>query len=353
MDNILKYIQANKDLTYQEKAFNEIDALIYSLLPYIDFRGLINHPTTIKNAYERLINKFSLKTKDKFTEKNKSLLKALATSKRFQNNIIDSYACIESKTTQFGAITIKVPHLFKFIAFEGTNDLIVGWEENFMMSYRYPIPAQIQATKYLKENIKLNDLLIYVGGHSKGGNLAMYALMEANFLNRYKIAYAFNYDGPGFAKEIVNSHKYQKIKEKIRAYYPEESLIGMILNNDGPKKIIKSNALGIYQHNAHSWLIQNDKFIETTLSPNSLAFHQKIEQIFQTIPQNKRQSFCQTFFKILYNSGYTLKSELNGIHLTKTISLIKETTNLTSDEKKLLIEIIKTILINNQDKITK
>ena len=171
---------------------------------------------------------FLLKSKDKFKEQNRALFKELASSNRFKDNVITSYKRLVNNYTQFGAITIVVPKHFKFIAFEGTEDELVGWEENFKMAYMYPVPAHEEAITYLKENIKPTDFVVYIGGHSKGGNLAMAAAMEANLFKRYQIDYVFNFDGPGFSKDLVDFKKLKKLEKKLLNYYPCESVVGMI-----------------------------------------------------------------------------------------------------------------------------
>ena len=151
MSNLVKYVKNCGDKTFDEYPFNEVDAAIYTILPYLNFMGIINEPTILKDAYLKSENRFLLKDKNKFMEENKKLFKVMAESNRYKNNIITNYKKLVNNETQFGAITIKVPKHFKFIAFEGTDDELVGWEENFKMGYMYPIPAQIEAIKYLRK----------------------------------------------------------------------------------------------------------------------------------------------------------------------------------------------------------
>ena len=151
MSNLIKYVKNNANKDFSEVKFNEVDAAIYTILPYLDLMGLINTPITIKELYDKFSKRFILKDKNKFMEENKKLFKEMALSKRYQNNIIVSYKKMVNHETQFGAITVKVPKHFKFIAFEGTDDELVGWEENFKMGYMYPIPAQEEAINYLNK----------------------------------------------------------------------------------------------------------------------------------------------------------------------------------------------------------
>lgn len=344
MDNLVKYVKENKNKTFKDYPFNEIDAAIYSILPYINFMGIINDKITIKDAYEKTRNRFLLKYQDKFLEKNKELFKEMASSIRFKDNIITNYKKLVNHETQFAAIAIKVPGHFKYIAFEGTDDELVGWEENFKMSYMYPIPAQEHAINFLKKNIKFDDFVVYVGGHSKGGNLAISAVMEQNILKKYQIDYIFNFDGPGFLTEIINLKKLKSVSKKIKNYYPEESVVGMIFDSLGDKFIVKSNAHQVFQHNIHTWKWNNNKFINCQLSNYSKDFHLKIENILKKFSKEERKRFVNLFFNLLYNAGFVLKSEINKVNLIRMKNILKETTSLTNEDRKLMLEMFKAFI---------
>lgn len=348
MSNLVKYVQENKNKSFKEYPFNEIDAAIYTTLSYIELSGLIDKNITIKDAYDKTQNRFFLKSKNKFKENNRELFKEVAHADRYKDNIITNYKKLVNNNTQFAALTIVVPKQFKFIAFEGTEDELVGWEENFKMAYMYPIPAQMEAVAYLKENIKPTDFVVYVGGHSKGGNLAMAAAMEINFFRRYQIDYIFNFDGPGFSPDLVNFKVFRKIERKIRNYYPCESVVGMIFESLGKTKIIKSNAIKIYQHDIHSWLIQDNKFIQGNLSNSSKKVHQKIDKITKTYSKDEIKKFVNTFFFILYGAGYIYKSDLKKISLEKMKNLLNETRSLNDDERKLLFNVFKSMVENTK-----
>lgn len=348
MSNLVKYVKNYGNKTFDEYPFNEIDATIYTILPYLNFMGIINEPTILEDAYLKSENRFLLKDKDKFMEENKKLFKIMAESNRYKNNIITNYKKLVNSETQFGAITIKVPKHFKFIAFEGTDDELVGWEENFKMGYMYPIPAQVEAIKYLKDNISVNDFVVYVGGHSKGGNLAMSACMEQIFLKRYQVDYVFNFDGPGFLPEILNSKKLTKIDKKIKNYYPFESIVGMIFDSVGDKKIVKSNAYQVFQHDLHTWIWEDNKFITANLSDYSKKFHTKIEGILNKFSKDEIKRFVNLFFTIIYNAGFVLKSELNKVDLIKIKNILKETSNLSNEDRKLLLEMFKAFINNSR-----
>lgn len=342
MSNLIKYIKDNNK-TYNEYPFNEVDACVYACLSYIDISGVFIPGISIYEAYTLMQNRFTLKVHDKFNEENRLLFKEIANSIRYKNNIITSFKKVINKTTQFGAITIKAPH-FKVIAFLGTQDELVGWEEDFKMAYMYPIPAQREAINYLKENIKVNDYKVFVVGHSKGGNLAMSSSMAQDAYKRFKIKKIYNFDGPGFSDKIIDQNKLNKVSKKIEGYFPNESIVGMIFKQYGNKNIIRSQKRNVYQHDIHSWLIKDKTFIRGTLSNYSKKINNNFITLIDNYSIDNLEKFVSTIFSILYKSGYNYKSDLKRIDLDNIYNLLNEAKNLEEDEKKLLFNVFKTIL---------
>lgn len=344
---LLEYVLENKDKSFKEYPFNEIDAAIYSLISYLDLKD-ITKPISIKEFYKSHFKRFKDKNKIKFYQTNNELFIEMANSIRYQDNLLSNFKTILNKNTQFGAITITVPHYFKYISFEGTDDNLSGWKEDFELSYDYPIRAQKEAINYLKENIKFNDTLVFIGGHSKGGNLAITSLMEANAINRLKVQYVFNFDGPGFMPNIYNSKKYQRIVKKIRNYYPEDSIVGMMMDNGGVKKVVKSSTKLINNHYPHTWKWEDNHFVYGKLSKSALAFHKKVNNYLQ-MDSGKRKKINEMLFKLLYSAGYSKYSEISKLNFSRFKNIIKTTLRLKDEEKELLFEAFKLLIMKPID----
>lgn len=340
--NIFDYIKKNKDKSFKELPFNECDALIFSLISYVEFK---EDNLNIKDASKKIKNVI----KARFDKENIELVKILSDTIRYQDLTISNTKRKITKTTQFGATTIRIPHILTFISFEGTGDLLVGWEEDMRLSYEYPIEAQKLASEYINNALKLSDLKVYIGGHSKGGNLAMAAYLNASLRVRLRIKEVYNFDGPGFLPRVIDSKKYQKLSKKIISYFPEESLVGMCLENKCPQKIVKSHKHKVDQHDAYNWYIDNNKFVLTKLSDYSKMMHKKTINIINTYTPEQLKLFTETFFNLLYNSGYTKKSELRKIDLNKFRSIIKGATNLTEEERKIIFDLFKALIIKEKD----
>lgn len=345
-DTIIKYIDLVGNYDFKSIPFNEVDALIFSLISYVDLSGIMKKKEniTIKKAANLLNKKFNLKKKDTFIEKTKNMLYLLSTKDRFKNLVLEDYIKIKKKDEQFGAVTIRINKHTIFISFEGTEDNLIGWEEDFKMSYLYPVPAQISAMKYLKSHASYNIFNIYIGGHSKGGNLSMASSMKTDMFTRFKIKKIYNFDGPGFLDNEINSRNFKKIQKKIMTYIPEESIVGILLDNPSKTTVIKSYAKKSMAHDAFTWQCFGNFFIKGNLSDYSYNIDRKVRQIIGKYNIKERELFVNTFFKILYNSGYTEKSELNKVDLGKAKNIIKEMYKLSKEEKNILLDIIKIFL---------
>ena len=344
-DTILKYIKVLGNYSFEELEFNEVDALILSLIPYVDLSDIkFKQSVAIKDVLNLTKKKFNLKRKDSFLDNTRNMLNILATKDRYKDLLLENYVKINNKQEQFGAITIRLDKHTIFVAFEGTEDNLVGWEEDFRMSHMYPIPAQKSAGIYLQEQAKLNNFHIYIGGHSKGGNLSMAAGLKANFLTRLRIKKIYNFDGPGFLDNQLKSRNFVKISKKICTYIPEESVVGVLLNNPTKTKVIKSYAKKTLAHDAFTWQCFGSIFCEGVLSDYSYNVQRKVRQIMSNYTNDDKKLFVDTFFKILYNSGYTEKSELNKVSFIKAKNIIKEMHKLSKEEKNILFDILKIFL---------
>ena len=345
---IFDYVKRTKK-TFSELKFNELDALVFSNLAYINYGNILKRKKmALKDVYKRLDFNNSVFAIDRFNYQNVLLFKALSESPRFQNIILEHYERKNTATCQFAALTIKVPRYLTYIAFEGTEDLLEGWEEDCRFSYEFPTDSQKMAYKYVKKHIKFKHFNIYIGGHSKGGNLAISAMLPTNWLTRLKVKKLFNFDGPGFLEEVVNTREYKRVQNKIISYYPEESIIGMLLENNTKKYIVKSSYKKVQQHNCYSWRIKEYLFERGTLSELSKKMHKRVQKICERYTKEERKFFVNTLFNLLDDSGYEKKSEFDHINIRKLIGMVKNLKNLKKEEKTILVDMFKLLLIEEK-----
>lgn len=241
MANIFDYMKW-RDIELTKMEFNEIDNLILSRLSYFPLDGVIsqNEEITIKEAYER--TKILGTTGRTLQAEDIELYPVLANSIRFGKikitEFINKIDPIQEK--QFSAVTVILPDDTIYVAYRGTDNTIIGWKEDFNMTFSERVPSQFDAVDYLENIAKKYKSKIILGGHSKGGNLAVYAAAFCKPEVQERIAKVYNNDGPGFSEDIVNSQEYKNIIKRVHTYIPQTSIIGRLLNHQEKTTILKS-----------------------------------------------------------------------------------------------------------------
>lgn len=345
--NLFHYVKKYGEFTFQEEPFNEIDNLVLSQMPYLPFENIVygfSEPKiTLLQAAEKMIIENRKKTiKGIFCNRIYKLLLLMQHSKRYKDILCYHYEKIIDKDKQFGAITLQLPDDSVFVAYEGTNAAISGWKEDAYMTYRFPVPAQVLARDYLKKTIERKDSKIRIGGHSKGGNLAVYAAMEAPLSIQRRIIKVYNNDGPGFLKEIVESKKYQKIAKKIYRIVPCQSVVGMLLYHSGDMLVVKSRSKSVLQHDPFHWQIDGTSFTIGVLSDYSRKVSEKTKKWVENIRIQEKERCVEDLFDTLAFSDVVETYDFFSIG--KSISTIREILHLDDTSKKNLIEAIKIIV---------
>ena len=245
---------------------------------------------------------------------------------------------------QFAAVHILLDDGTTYIAFRGTDDSLVGWKEDFNMVYKSPIPSQIAAKEYLNATIKFGFRKYRLGGHSKGGNLAVYAAVECDERIKNRIINVYSNDGPGFQKGMINSSKYQLMKPKITSIIPESSIIGLLLEHHEEHVVVKSNQIGLLQHDALTWNVLGTNFITIDkLSSESIIINQTVTNWLSEIDDMKREQFVDTVYDVITKTGITKLSDFNNVTLKQMNAFVKGISELDNDSKHMIFEIIKAL----------
>jgi hypothetical protein len=268
MSGIIEYSLMNAHKDFNAMPFSKVDGLIFAQLAYLDFDTFVPE----KQLFARGITFATIAEQDGFenlfplertARKNLLLFNSMAYSKRYgkvrinyHENIFDPQNAI-----QFSATTFLLPNGDACISFRGTDSTITGWRENFDMLYNDTVPAQILSAKYLNKIAPKIKGKITVVGHSKGGNLAIYAGVMCSPKTKEKIVEIKSFDSPGFTEKFVSSQKYIDTESKIIKFVPEESMIGMLLNDTDTYRIVKSEGEGIHQHDPFLWFVENNDFV--------------------------------------------------------------------------------------------
>ncbi len=348
MGNIKTYLEAKGNVLFSKNHFNEVDNLIFSELVYVDFNNIcINKKIRLQKAIDCYLNQENNINKITLLEDPMDFLKYLKNTNRFKNLKLFNYVnnLSKDKEEQFSAISIRINRNTIFVAFKGTDDTLLGWKEDFNLSYLSATPSQLDAVNYVNK-IKRKYKNIIIGGHSKGGNLAVYAALNCQNKIKKRIKKVFNNDGPGFLEEINLMEGNQSILNKIVNIVPESSIIGMLLTHVGEYKIIKSINNGIWQHEPLSWQVEDDHF-ETieTIDDFSKKMNKTLSEWLKKIDKEQRKIFVNTLFEFLDKNNIKTIMDLSNLKLKDIPHLVKVFHSMDSYNKEILVNLIKELIM--------
>ena len=346
MHNILDYIIWRGDLSFECDKLNELDKLIFARMSYLPFSEInFKEKETIKDLSLKFLNVSKEKFLWPFDDK---LIELLGESNRFKNLLVSDYVEIMDieAEKQYASITIHLPENKKFISFRGTDSTIVGWKEDFNMSFLYNIPSQLEAVKYLnKIGKKYSNTSLILGGHSKGGNVAVYAGIYADEEIKTRIEEIINAEGPGFSENVINDEKYTKIKNRIKTYIPQESIIGRILEHQEDYIVIRSNQKGILQHDIYSWEVGPTFLIQIKeVTRESQIMNNLTNEWFHSTTPEARKRVINVLYDILANSDVKKTSDIPKAILKNTKVVLNNFKNINDDDKKEVEKMIKQIM---------
>ena len=351
MANINDYLKWRGDLSFKVSPFNEVDNLILSEIAYLNLDKIINNKsTTIKWVIEEYLKKYDKKailSQFPLSKNPISFFENVKNSYRFGSLKISHYVNKISKKEekQFSSIIIKLNFNTIYVAFKGTDNTLIGWKEDFNMSFMEKVPSQLEAVAYLNKNIHFYNRHIYIGGHSKGGNLAVFASVGCKKNIQKRLILIYNNDGPGFLEDFIALPKYNEILSKIVTTIPETSIIGMLLNHKEEYKVVKSTALGIWQHDCLSWEVAKDHFITLKeVDETSNKIRKTITDWLQNINKKQREIFINTLFKILENNKIETVEHIAKLKLRKIPGLVREFAKIDEETKKVMMELLKELM---------
>ena len=310
MANILDYLDWRGDLTFDQAPFNEVDNLLLSQLVYVDLAGIVPGPESKEKIRVAEASRIFFATHDEqkilekisMTKTAMYVLKKMAESERYKDALLGGYVndiSIEEQS-QFAVLCVYLGDRSLFVAFSGTDDTIVGWRENFNMGYLDATPGQRKAVDYLNRMVGIGQWKVRVGGHSKGGNLAVYASVHCRPMIKRKIISVYSNDGPGFSQEMVDSEAYQEMVPKIRTIIPESSIVGLLLEHEEEFQVVKSTNIGVGQHDAMSWEVLGTHFVYTDkVAEQSLLLDETMKTWLVELDATQREIIVDAIFEML------------------------------------------------------
>jgi len=316
MKNMIDYIEETKDLAWDVKPFCAADSIVLSQLSYQDYGDVVPPLSKVRSTI-RLMEAIQLRgirqliTGTLLPPKNEKMLFAVLKNARFRDLIVRAYVNdIDLETQkQFSAITFTLPTGTTYVCFRGTDATLIGWKEDFNMTFMSPVPAQVSAVAYLEIIAKATSGPIFIGGHSKGGNLSVYAAMHCSPETGKRIRAVYNHDGPGFKEEVLSEPSFAAIAGMLQTTLPKASIVGMLLQHDNRYRVVECSGIGILQHNLFTWVVEDgDLRYANQLSPQAILFGETLNAFLSGLDAEKRVRFVEWLFALVSAANlHTLK----------------------------------------------
>ncbi len=355
MGTVLDYLKEYGDYTLAEKPFCEVDSLILSQFSYLKFDGMLPEEAT-DGAAGRIVSLEqirhheqydSLYGDERYRRDNMALFLGMYDSRRFHDTKIMNYVNrIDLDTEmQFAAVTIVLPDDMVYVAFRGTDETIVGWKEDLNLAFSEPVPGQRMSVEYLNRAAETFQGAFHVGGHSKGGNLAVYASMNCQEAVRGRIVTIYDHDGPGFRPEVKAQGAYDEIAERIRKTVPRSSLVGMLLYSEGEYEVVESRSIGLAQHNPYTWLVRDDGFLIADDIRSGRKFMDKaLNQWILSLAQEEMHTFVDTLYQVLLASETDNLIDFTANWMKSMHGIRMALRELDQQTQKVILQILRALL---------
>ena len=354
MANILDYLDWRGDLTLKQSPFNEVDNLILAELSFVNFRDIVPPPGTgagvpLAQAAEAFFEKArqSPELVDMgvlVPDQIPALLEKMAASRRFSSMVL---SCFEDyvdaeQAEQFAALAIELGNGAVYLSFRGTDDTIAGWKEDFLLACLPVIPAQKRALEYVKAAARqFPRRKLMLGGHSKGGNLAVYGGVYSPASIQRRITAVWSNDGPGFREDLLSLPEHRRVEDRIHSIVPKSSVVGMLLEHEENYTVVDSDQQGLLQHDGFSWLVMGDHFLRLRqITRQSQLGDAALRRWLRALPMEQRCRFVDALFDILTASGAETLNDLRADKLKAAGAMIRAMADLDKEVREGLVTLV-------------
>lgn len=345
MAHLIDYLEKVENLTFDQEPLNILDKVCINEIGYLTYEKWLTASDLKKpiNLHDFAEGK-ELNPDYSFmvTKERVELAEAIVRSRRFASLSLSNYRSVLDKEVekQFAAMIFSLSELdYHQLVFRGTDDSVIGWKEDFQLTYSREIPAHRSAMTFLEDHLPNLSGRITVSGHSKGGNLALYSAVQSSTALREKIAELLLLDSPGLMKSLLEKPSYQELKARMTVIRPQDSVVGVMLYWDRPAQLVAAEGIGFAQHNALTWevdLVANDfAYVD---QPTELS--QRLEETFQewieTLPNQELKQVCDLVFDTILDSGIESLDDIGIQALPQIGQMLQEFGNLSDKQKKVL-----------------
>lgn len=345
MAHLIDYLEKVENLTFDQEPLNILDKVCINEIGYLTYEKWLTASDLKKpiNLHDFAEGK-ELNPDYSFmvTKERVELAEAMVRSRRFASLSLSNYRSVLDKEVekQFAAMIFSLPELdYHQLVFRGTDDSVIGWKEDFQLTYSREIPAHRSAMTFLEDHLPNLSGRITVSGHSKGGNLALYSAVQSSTSLREKIAELLLLDSPGLMKSLLEKPSYQELKARMTVIRPQDSVVGVMLYWDRPAQLVAAEGIGFAQHNALSWevdLATNDFVHEDQPTELSQRLEETFQEWIETLPNQELKQVCDLVFDTILDSGIESLDDIGIQALPQIGQMLQEFGNLSDKQKKVL-----------------
>ena len=354
MANILDYLDWRGDLTLAQAPFNEVDNLILAELAFVDFRGIVpgvgeGKGIPLADAADAFFRKAQQQPElvdmgVLIPDSIPLLLEKMACSRRFGAMVLSCRAehLDNEKAEQFAALAVELGEGTVYLAYRGTDDTLAGWKEDFLLACRPVIPAQKRALEYACLAAKQYPRKkLMLGGHSKGGNLAVFAGVFAPVAIQRRITAIWSNDGPGFHADLVDLAGYRAVADRIHSIIPKSSVVGMLLEHSEDYTVVDSDQKGLLQHDGFSWQVLGSRFLRLReVTRGSQLGDAALRRSLEALPVEQRGRLVDALFDVLTASGAETLADLRTDKLKTAGAMVKAMADLDRETREGLFDLV-------------
>lgn len=307
MGTVLDYLKKYGDCSFRDMPVTEVDSLALCQLSYLKFDGMVpglrdGQPSVPLKSLAGHPDFDRLFADTRYEKVNRELLKNMLAGRRFGSLELNCYVnvIVQKWETQFSAVTFLLEDGTVYVAYRGTDESIVGWKEDFNMAFLSPVPGQEMSVDYLDTVAGRIRGSFYVGGHSKGGNLAVYSAMNCQPGTQDRLVKIFSMDGPGFRPEVLEKCGYGRIEDRTVKILPHSSLVGMLFESNTNFQVVESKTFGLLQHDPYTWKVEDAHLVRAdALYEHSRQMDNTLNEWILSLDERQLKIFVDTLFQVI------------------------------------------------------
>ena len=359
MANILDYLSWRGDLTLAQSPFNEVDNLILAELSFVNFTGIVPGPGegegvplhTAAEAFFRSHEGGDMGMGVLVPDEIPTLLRKMAECPRFREMKVNCFCdhLDVRKAEQFAAVTVELGDGSIYLSFRGTDDTIAGWKEDFLLGCQPEVPAQKKAVAYVKAvAAQYPRRKLMLGGHSKGGNLAVYGGIFVPLAIQRRISAVWSNDGPGFYGAVLETPQHARLEGRVHSIVPKSSVVGMLLEHEESYTVVDSDQVGLWQHDGFSWQVLGTGFVTLReVSRQGRRNDLALKEWVRRLPVDQREKFVDGLFEVLTASGATTLTDLKEDGFRAAGAMVRAMKDMEKDTRDALFNAIATLFRSN------